>query len=545
MQRTKHWALVGPFSPPRPSAVHVHSLANPNTTNERVILTESAEGNTTVVYAAPARSVASHIESKAFESVFSQCRWLNPDIFWDCKGGGFHRNRSTAAIEGGGDGDGDGDGALDDASSSAKAEAAAKATQEAKEYIRTHPPRCSDHAFVARIDRAYVMDNTLHEDVPGTVFTSSRAYKFQPYVRAEALPPGHPSLWRYDDDDNGYGGFWMGLRRKRNRNRGKNVNVSLMKNYTLHTNYTCLGSVLQAYPTKRGHFPHELLPRLLFLAEHLPSECPILMAVRENGEEEGGTTSVATQFLDLLPLEIRERIVPWRGTGHIYGADAVYVANEGPYCAEYNPHNGGMSTFFHRDAVALVRKYYVTSPPETLKLERRQELLQRAPTASREGEENADKNIDLLPRRRDRRRHIVVIKRHEGSDRFYAQHDDLMSALRGATTTTAFPSDETTTSSIVEEFTAAGNLSEHIHIFATATHVIGPHGAGFANLVFCAPRTKVVEIGWDGSGVMEMDSMYYTLSNALDLDYRLVIGRGSYVSTISVDVSAVMEAVLN
>ena len=31
----------------------------------------------------------------------------------------------------------------------------------------------------------------------------------------------------------------------------------------------------------------------------------------------------------------------------------------------------------------------------------------------------------------------------------------------------------------------------------------GVHGAGFANLVFCRPGTRVVEIGWNKKGEIE------------------------------------------
>ena len=41
-----------------------------------------------------------------------------------------------------------------------------------------------------------------------------------------------------------------------------------------------------------------------------------------------------------------------------------------------------------------------------------------------------------------------------------------------------------------------GRVLEQMRVFASARGVLGPHGAGFANLVFCAPRTAVVEIGW-------------------------------------------------
>ena len=73
--------------------------------------------------------------------------------------------------------------------------------------------------------------------------------------------------------------------------------------------------------------------------------------------------------------------------------------------------------------------------------------------------------------------------------------------------------------------------------------VVCPHGAGFANLVFCAPGTGVVEIGYDSTEVLSMDEMYYQLSIGLHLRYWLVLGVGGYNTNITVNLSEVMSAV--
>ena len=86
-----------------------------------------------------------------------------------------------------------------------------------------------------------------------------------------------------------------------------------------------------------------------------------------------------------------------------------------------------------------------------------------------------------------------------------------------------------------------------INNFSKASHAIGPHGAGFANLVFCRPGTRVVEIGWNKKGEIEgnmnMDDMYYRLSDSLQLDYRLVIGNGSYTGAIDLDPKQILKLV--
>jgi hypothetical protein len=84
-------------------------------------------------------------------------------------------------------------------------------------------------------------------------------------------------------------------------------------------------------------------------------------------------------------------------------------------------------------------------------------------------------------------------------------------------------------------------LVEHSEIFKRARLVVGPHGAGFGNLMFAAAGCGVVEIGFDGCSGMCMDDMYYALSTGLGQRYWLVLGRGSYTGGIQVDVSDVIE----
>ena len=75
--------------------------------------------------------------------------------------------------------------------------------------------------------------------------------------------------------------------------------------------------------------------------------------------------------------------------------------------------------------------------------------------------------------------------------------------------------------------------------------VVGPHGAGFSNIVFCELGTAIIEIGFDGADGMFMDEMYYQLALGLHLRYWLVLGRGSYSSAISVDIHAVTSSIAN
>jgi len=62
---------------------------------------------------------------------------------------------------------------------------------------------------------------------------------------------------------------------------------------------------------------------------------------------------------------------------------------------------------------------------------------------------------------------------------------------------------------------------DQIKIFNDAEFIISPHGAGFANLVFCKPKTKIIEIFSPNF----INPCYYLLSNIVDLDYFYLLGK--------------------
>eukprot|EP00960_Hanusia_phi_P042311 755428-Hanusia_phi.AAC.1 len=159
---------------------------------------------------------------------------------------------------------------------------------------------------------AYIGDNRGHPDVAGTIFTDRVWYQMQEFVRG--VPEGEPGRWRPSA-------------------------------YVHNMSSTCIANILQPYGDGKGHFPHEVLPRLLFLAANVPASCVFLMQV----------SPFVRRYLSLLPVEITGRVLAWGGFGHVYWSERVYVASEGPFCSWKNPHRGGISTWYHTRLLGEVR----------------------------------------------------------------------------------------------------------------------------------------------------------------------------------------------
>jgi len=68
---------------------------------------------------------------------------------------------------------------------------------------------------------------------------------------------------------------------------------------------------------------------------------------------------------------------------------------------------------------------------------------------------------------------------------------------------------------------ATPNLRQRM---AEATHIVGVHGAGLANLVFCAPGTRVLEIMPTEISKYYNRAFYHVLCSSADLPYGAVVG---------------------
>ena len=105
----------------------------------------------------------------------------------------------------------------------------------------------------------------------------------------------------------------------------------------------------------------------------------------------------------------------------------------------------------------------------------------------------------------------IWISRLDSSRRSIANEQDVINFLR------SFGFTSVTLSSL--------SVKEQAHLFCQAEVIIAPHGAGLANLVFCKPGTKILEIflppnlrgQWSGTGD------YCNLSNQLGLPYFYMV----------------------
>jgi hypothetical protein len=74
------------------------------------------------------------------------------------------------------------------------------------------------------------------------------------------------------------------------------------------------------------------------------------------------------------------------------------------------------------------------------------------------------------------------------------------------------------------------SVDETIQLFKNATHIIGAHGAGLSNLLFCRPGTKVLELYPD---IQKYHPCYFRISSLCGLDH--------YVAEVSFSETSGME----
>ena len=99
----------------------------------------------------------------------------------------------------------------------------------------------------------------------------------------------------------------------------------------------------------------------------------------------------------------------------------------------------------------------------------------------------------------------IYVTRDKAKTRRLLNAEQLLVALKGWQTV------------CLEEMT----IKEQVECFSEATHIVAPHGAGLVNLIWCEPKTKIIEIQ---DGNMLHKKVYPVLSHHLKLDHKLYIG---------------------
>lgn len=93
------------------------------------------------------------------------------------------------------------------------------------------------------------------------------------------------------------------------------------------------------------------------------------------------------------------------------------------------------------------------------------------------------------------------------------------------------------------------SLADQIRMFAESRLIVGPHGAGLANMVFCPPSASVVELGLEERIALDIGEVFWGLASGLGLDYSLVLahrvasGHPPADGDLVVDIDAVVGTV--
>lgn len=108
----------------------------------------------------------------------------------------------------------------------------------------------------------------------------------------------------------------------------------------------------------------------------------------------------------------------------------------------------------------------------------------------------------------------IYISRNKASSRRVVNEEEVIHSLE------AF--------GIVPIYLEDWTVAQQIQLFASAKIIVGPHGAGLANLAFCQPGSQVIEI----FHAQHIVPTYWMISNHMALDYYMVYAQGKPDSAI-------------
>ena len=109
------------------------------------------------------------------------------------------------------------------------------------------------------------------------------------------------------------------------------------------------------------------------------------------------------------------------------------------------------------------------------------------------------------------------IKRKKKMDKIYIDRSDSKNIFRTIINEEELKKFLASKSFKIVQLSKMSFLSQ-VKLFYNASCVVGLHGAGFANLVFCRPKTKVIEI----ATTMKSKNIIYYLAKANNLNYKCI-----------------------
>jgi hypothetical protein len=169
-------------------------------------------------------------------------------------------------------------------------------------------------SFVAMVKNWSVDYNSRHKEVAGTIFKGKTYFCPQHYIRAHKEPIA-------------------------GTHRAHKVDK--------------LATVLQAYPAAYGHFPHETLPKLVYLLETCPPDTKFLLEVN----------AFTQQYLNLLGID-EKRVIKYNNRGQdVYTANEVYFSSTAPFISSNDPHRGGKTFLFPKELFDMMRKRIIPALP--------------------------------------------------------------------------------------------------------------------------------------------------------------------------------------
>lgn len=123
----------------------------------------------------------------------------------------------------------------------------------------------------------------------------------------------------------------------------------------------------------------------------------------------------------------------------------------------------------------------------------------------------------------------IYLSRNKSKSRYVVNENELSEFLKSYDFTTIYAEDLT--------------FSEQVQYFANADIILSQHGAGFTNLAFCKPESKIIEI-YNEKMKASLDTAYWRISSDLSLKHYLMfgepIGEGASAN-MHIDISKLKE----